>query len=249
MAGPTLSVCMITQDMAHFLPFLLRQVTPLADEVVVVDGGSRDGTPEAAAAFPGVRVIHHPFDGNLVRQKNFLIEQASCDWIFVIDSDELMGDRLRGSLPRLIRTRRYTHYKFPRYWVVDTDPYRYVRSEKLYPDFQLRLFRNLPFFRYTDRSTVHGHFPRQGRGPGRKMRRCHLFHFDFLLNDRARREAKVRRYTEIDPVTAGTSAMYLWEEKPHRIRRCREPLSGFDPERLPPERLAGRAEFRERGGG
>ena len=129
---------------------------------------------------------------------------------------------------------------------MDVKPFRYVRSDKHYPDYQLRLFRNLPFFRYTDRSPIHGHFPREGRGRGRKLRGCHLFHFDFLLNGRRRRRAKVRRYSTADPATAGTSAMYLWEEMPHRIRRCKEPLSGFDPGQVPPERLDGLAEFRRR---
>ena len=40
--------------MAHFLPHVLRQLVPLADEILVADGGSRDGTPDLARTFPKV---------------------------------------------------------------------------------------------------------------------------------------------------------------------------------------------------
>jgi len=228
MTRPSLSVCIITQDMAHFIGHVLRQVSRFADEILVVDGGSGDGTPEIAATFDRVRVFHRAFEGNMAGQKNFAIDHACCDWVLVVDSDELLGDRLVERLPRLLKNETITHYKFARYWLVDANPYLHVRSEKHYPDFQLRLFRNQPFFRYTSRSAVHTHFPREGRGLGRKLARCHIFHFDFMLKGREARKEKVRRYIELDPASAVTSQMYLFEDMKHDIRPCRESLSGYD---------------------
>lgn len=52
-----LSVCLIARDEAHNLPGLVDSVRGLAQEIVVVDTGSTDGTPELAAAL-GARVLH-----------------------------------------------------------------------------------------------------------------------------------------------------------------------------------------------
>lgn len=218
---PSLSVCLVTQDHVSLLPRLFSNVAPIADEIVVVDGGSGDGTQELVRQAPKVRLVERPFD-TITNQKNFAIEQARGDWVLLIDSDELLGDRLLGQIPVLIRHCRRRWYKFPRYWLVQALPARYVRSKKLYPDWQLRLFRNQPQFRYLDDHPVHHRFPRQGRGPGKKVHNAHVFHLDFVLSDRAARERKVARYDALDQGRRGTNAMYLYEDYPHEVRSCEE---------------------------
>lgn len=222
---PTISVCVITQDQEKLLPGLLANVARVADEIVVVDGGSRDRTPEIAAREPKVKLVHRSFDDHAT-QKNHAIDQAGCDWVLIVDTDERLGERLIDRIPVLVTHPRRRWYKFPRYWVVEERPYRYVRSPDHYPDWQLRLFRNEPFFRYEAKKRVHHRFPRQGRGAGKKVRGSHIFHLDFLLNDRAAREAKVARYTAIAPESASVHAMYLYEDQPHQIRDCRERITG-----------------------
>lgn len=212
--------------MAHFLPAVLKNVEPLTHEIVVVDSFSTDGTQELLREHPKVKMFQRRFAGDFGGQKNFAISQATGDWVLIIDSDELLGERLRARIPRLIQSRSYTHFKFPRYWLVASQPYRHVRSAAHYPDFQLRLFRNLPFFRYEPTKVVHTHFPREGRGPGKKVRRHHIFHFDFMLKDRTTREEKFRRYAELEPSSRKTSTMYLYEDCVHKIKVCREPLAG-----------------------
>ena len=220
---PTISACVVTQDRAPLLPRLLANLAPAVDEIVVVDGGSRDDSLEILRAHPAVRCGVRAFD-NITRQKNHAISLARGDWVLVVDTDELLSDSLRAALPGLVRACRKRWYKLPRYWIAAEDPPRYVRAEPLYPDFQLRLFKNLPFFRYSDDRALHEHFPKEGRGPGAKIRgTCHIFHLDFLLHDRARREAKVARYDALDPRARDVNAMYLWEDRPHELRACEEP--------------------------
>jgi glycosyltransferase involved in cell wall biosynthesis len=221
----TLSVCIVTQDMAHFLGYTLGNISDVADEIVVVDGGSVDGTVELARSFPKVRLLHRRFDGNFAAQKNFAVENARCDWVMILDADELLGDRLRARIPDLLRSRICRFFKFARYWVVSANPWRYVDSPKHFPDYQLRLFRNRPFFRYPNRSIVHTHFPREGRGFGRKLRDAYIFHCDFMLKGRAQRESKVAWYLRLDPPSAKTSQMYLYEEIPHHVRPCEDHVS------------------------
>ncbi|MFO0980687.1 MAG: glycosyltransferase family 2 protein [Planctomycetota bacterium] len=228
----TLSFCIITQDMAHFLGHTLENIVDLADEIVVVDGGSVDGTIELARQFQRVRLIQRRFDGNFAAQKNFAMDAATSDWVMIIDADELLSDRLRAQIPRLIASRFLDWYKFPRYWVVSATPWRFVKSEKHYPDFQLRLFRNDRFFRYPDRSIVHTHFPREGRGLGRKVRDGHIFHCDFMLKGRRQRERKVQWYLKLDPPSAETSQMYLYEDRPFELVLCEDRVSTLSASRL-----------------
>jgi glycosyltransferase involved in cell wall biosynthesis len=70
-----------------------------ADEVVVVDGTSADRTAAIAAAM-GARVISRPNQTVAMINKNIGVEQASGDWILVLDTDEhvpgTLVERLRA---------------------------------------------------------------------------------------------------------------------------------------------------------
>ena len=66
-------------------------------------------------------------------------------------------------------------------------------------------------------------FPRARRGPRRKLRRGHILHLDFALNDRARREAKVASYERLMPGHSANRS-YLFEDLPREIRPCSEAL-------------------------
>ena len=68
---PRLSAAMIVRDEAVTLEGCLRSLVGLADEVVVVDTGSADGTPELAARL-GARVFAFPWGGD------FAAAQAKC---------------------------------------------------------------------------------------------------------------------------------------------------------------------------
>ena len=69
-----LSVVLITQNAAAQLPECLASVA-FADEVVVVDSGSSDGTAEVAARY-GARVVKKEWLG-FGRQKQFAVAQAA----------------------------------------------------------------------------------------------------------------------------------------------------------------------------
>src|ERR1700692_630412 len=71
-----------------------------ADEVVVVDSGSTDGTAEIATGL-GARVVQVPFNG-FGDLRNRAIEAYSHEWIFRLDADERctkgVGDEILGLL-------------------------------------------------------------------------------------------------------------------------------------------------------
>lgn len=132
----TLSVVTITLNEAERLERCRRSID-WADEWVVVDSGSTDGTVELARRL-SARVHERPFD-NFSNQKNHAIDQATGDWVFVLDADEQISGGLRREIEAIIRRpdglkcyavpRRNIHFG------------RWLKYGGQYPDWQIRLFR------------------------------------------------------------------------------------------------------------
>ena len=74
-----------------------------ADEIVVVDSGSTDGTAEIATGL-GARVVQVPFNG-FGDLRNRAIEACSHEWIFSLDADERCTERGARRDPRPARRR------------------------------------------------------------------------------------------------------------------------------------------------
>ena len=83
---PRLSLCMIARDEAAFLDQCLGSVRGLVDQIVVVDTGSTDDTAQVARRH-GALVLEHAWQGNFSLARNFGLEQASGDWVLVLDCD------------------------------------------------------------------------------------------------------------------------------------------------------------------
>jgi glycosyltransferase involved in cell wall biosynthesis len=75
-----------------------------ADEVLLVDSFSTDGTVELVRQkFPKVRIEQREYLGS-ASQKNWGIDQASHDWILMVDSDEKVTPGLRDEVLRKLET-------------------------------------------------------------------------------------------------------------------------------------------------
>ena len=106
------------------------------DEIVVVDSGSTDRTPEIAAKL-GARVIDSPW-GGYARQKNFAAEQAGHDWILSIDADEALSEALEGEIWQIKKNGpamdAYTMPRLAQYLG------RWILHSGWYPDRKVRLY-------------------------------------------------------------------------------------------------------------
>jgi glycosyltransferase involved in cell wall biosynthesis len=91
----TISACIITLNDADFIQLCLRSVLPVVDEVIVVDGGSTDGTLEKIDELNDskIKVIHNKWSGNYGNQRNIALKYATGVWIYQIDSDEVLCDK------------------------------------------------------------------------------------------------------------------------------------------------------------
>jgi len=95
---PRISVTIITLDEAERLPAALASAA-WADQIVVLDSGSRDGTPDLARA-AGATVVVEPWRG-YGAQKNRAAELARNDWVFNLDADERIDAELAQALRAL----------------------------------------------------------------------------------------------------------------------------------------------------
>lgn len=131
-----LTLAVITLNEVDRLEACLRSV-PFADEVLVLDSGSTDGTLELARGL-GARVVSTDWPGH-VAQKNRALAMASGDWILSLDADERLSERAGQVLQRALRSpgehagfglRRCSRWQG-----------RYIRHGKWYPDRKLRIVR------------------------------------------------------------------------------------------------------------
>jgi len=107
-----------------------------ADEIVVVDSESEDGTA-ALCRERGARVFVRPWPG-YASQKNFGFDQAGGDWILLLDADERVSDELAGEI-RAVLAGPAPHpvYRIPfKNYLGDT----WLAHGGLYPDYHPRLF-------------------------------------------------------------------------------------------------------------
>ncbi|WP_372524535.1 glycosyltransferase family 2 protein [Piscinibacter sp.] len=100
MSSVTLSVIVITRNEAHNIAGCLGSVA-FADEWVVVDSGSTDGTREIAQQF-GARVVATDDWPGFGAQKNRALAQARGRWVLSIDADERVSDELAQSIRRAV---------------------------------------------------------------------------------------------------------------------------------------------------
>ena len=137
------SVLFLVKDEADRLPDALTSVG-WADEVVVADTGSADGTV-ALAREAGARVVSIPWEG-FVRSRNRALEEPAHDWILFIDADERDSDTLRTEIRAALERPEppFAGFSMPR---LSRLMGRQIRHGTWYPDVKLRLGRRSKGFR------------------------------------------------------------------------------------------------------
>ena len=86
-----LSLCMIVRDNADTIEACLHSIRPWVDEMVVVDTGSKDNTAELARQC-GARVFDFPWCDDFSAARNESLKHARGDWIFWMDSDDIIDE-------------------------------------------------------------------------------------------------------------------------------------------------------------
>jgi len=109
-----------------------------ADEIIVADSHSTDGTSEIAESL-GAKVVHIDFDG-YGKLRNEAISHCKGDWIFSLDSDERCTIEVRDEIIETIQSAHYDIYRVPRR---NFFMGKWIKHSGWYPNFrQPQLFRN-----------------------------------------------------------------------------------------------------------
>ena len=113
-----------------------------ADEIVVVDSGSTDGSPDIARSL-GAQVVDFKWNGRFPKKKNWALANVSWkhDWVFILDADERITPALADELRAIVTASKPAHdgyYVNRRFWFLDG----WLNHCGYYPSWNLRLFRH-----------------------------------------------------------------------------------------------------------
>lgn len=182
-----LSVCTITLNEEKNLPRALDSVRGVADEIVVVDCGSKDRTLTIARE-RGASVFERAWT-SYEEQWNFAASCAANEWIFVLAADEELGPELRACLLEWKQNEhepQFHVYEMARKaWYLGA----WINHSGWYPDYQRRLYQR-DSARFA--GIIHEVLQFEGR-PGRL--RGDLLHY--TLDSFSEHKDKVERYTTL----------------------------------------------------
>ena len=147
---PKLTALVITYNEIVHIEELISNLS-FADECIVVDAYSNDGTFEKLKTYNNVRVHQREFK-NFANQKNFALSLASNEWVLFIDADERISNDGRNEIKNIINTNN----KYVAYWA--HFQYFFGKTPIKYSGFQTaksyRLFKKSKC-QYDTRKTVH----------------------------------------------------------------------------------------------
>lgn len=136
----TVSLCMIVRDEEDCLLTAIQSVRHLTDELIVIDTGSTDSTPQLALT-SGAKLFNFTWTKDFSKARNFALKQATSDWILVLDADEVLAPVNSNTFYELLNNVQVEGY------------YLHIKND-LGPnlgesgDQVVRLFRNKPAYRF-----------------------------------------------------------------------------------------------------
>jgi glycosyltransferase involved in cell wall biosynthesis len=132
----SISVCIICGDNEKTIRKCLESST-WADEIVVVDHGSKDKTFDIVKEFTD-KAYERAWTG-FIDQKNAVLSHATTEWVFSLDSDEAISDELKDEIKQIIQDPSAKEgYYVPRRTSFHA---QWINHSGYYPDRQLRLFK------------------------------------------------------------------------------------------------------------
>ncbi len=139
-----ISLCMIVKDEEKNLGRCLESVRDLVDEIIVVDTGSNDRTPQIAEAF-GAKIFYFKWQNDFSLARNESIKHARHPWIFWLDADDYIEEKDKKDFLNFKETLTRTDYMAFR---MPTLSFRRGLFEKRDVNNLTSIFRNHPEIRF-----------------------------------------------------------------------------------------------------
>ena len=200
MAGPTLSAMLLVRDEVELIDLYLDNTLPYVDQLVVIDGGSADGTVERILArrSPKVKLLvwpqaeghYRPEDWREPDRRNLALDLADGDFVLKKDADEFFLEEDYAKMRGLMASGRSILYALPRlhFWG-DPDTIRITHPTldvDWYPDFQPNLWPRAAGLRYDPR-LLHCIPQRGGEAiPAHAISDLHIYHYHWALGKRVK---------------------------------------------------------------
>ena len=154
--SPSITAYVLTFNEARQIREVLESIK-WADEIIVVDSFSTDGTVEIAREF-NARVISEKFCG-FGKLRNFALDASKNDWMLSIDADERCTPELAAEVRREVAAPRFEAYHVPR---KSHFLGQWMRHSGWYPDYRQPQFFNRTKMRYRE-DLVHEGYDLNGR--------------------------------------------------------------------------------------
>lgn len=116
-----------------------------ADEIIVVDSGSKDNTVNEAKQFADKIIVTENISYGAKR--NIGITNAASEWIFWVDADERVSGELANELKSSIENNKFDVFYVKRKSFFIN---KFIRHCGWYPDYSLRLFRKSLCIKFND---------------------------------------------------------------------------------------------------
>lgn len=145
------SCCSIFRNEEKHMETFLDNILPLVDEVILVDTGSTDRSREIVTEYmrrdQRIKLYDFAWTDDFSEARNFSIEQATGDWIMIMDIDEVIPQFTKSILQPctayLIETRNYSPVSTYTGWVANRGEYpEHEVGCGWFPSTKIRLFPN-----------------------------------------------------------------------------------------------------------
>lgn len=172
-----ISACVIIKNEEKNLPAYIEGVKNIADEIIITDTGSTDGSLKLLEDLKktfnlNLTVYNFEWIADFAAAKNFTLEKATGDWIIFLDADEYFDKKdrkkVRPLLEKIHNDKKIIGVDSP-LLNIDTENDNAPLSEGA----QKRIFRNLPELRYE--GAIHEHLWYTGKNA------AHYLESDILI--------------------------------------------------------------------
>lgn len=202
----SLTICL---NESEIIEEMLEYVQNVVNEIVIVDGGSTDGTHDIIKAFAQrsrvpVKLFVRPMPESFADQRNFAKSKCTGAWILHIDSDEKYSDSLEVGMPAMTARKEINGFSFPT-WHHFPDDEHYMNTDA---DPHIRLFRNIPQIEY--KGDIHEYIAYEGH-----QLINHPSHFTPITLKHVRYipTVRLRHYGFMRPKESVEKKVKTWKEK------------------------------------
>lgn len=145
----------------------------LTDDVVIVDMESEDNTVKIAKE-KGARIYEFPQSAYVEPAREFGMQKAHGDWVFILDADERMTEELTKDLQKVEKQAEFTHFRVPRKNIFGGK--KWLKHGGWWPDYQIRLIQKKSFKAWP--KEIHSTPVIEGKQGLLSQPLTHLFHGD-----------------------------------------------------------------------